>query len=66
VFLHDSLGCVETWCDFAARLAKAVRLDAMIYDRRSTGHTPHRDAPDAVLATVAPFMADALARLPTR
>lgn len=39
VFLHDSLGCVETWRDFPGRLAKRAGLDALIYDRRGYGQS---------------------------
>jgi pimeloyl-ACP methyl ester carboxylesterase len=40
VFLHDSLGCVETWRDFPQRLADRVGLDSLIYDRRGYGQSP--------------------------
>ena len=36
VFLHDSLGCIETWRDFPATLAEKTGLSALIYDR--VGH----------------------------
>lgn len=39
VFLHDSLGCVETWRDFPQRLANRAGLDAIIYDRRGYGQS---------------------------
>src|SRR5690348_14576353 len=39
VFLHDSLGCVETWREFPAALAEHVGLDAIIYDRRGYGQS---------------------------
>jgi pimeloyl-ACP methyl ester carboxylesterase len=39
VFLHDSLGCVETWRDFPRCLAERVGLDALIYDRRGYGQS---------------------------
>lgn len=39
VFLHDSLGCVETWRDFPQRLADRAGLDALIYDRRGYGQS---------------------------
>jgi pimeloyl-ACP methyl ester carboxylesterase len=39
VFLHDSLGCVETWRDFPARLAQSAGVDALIYDRRGYGQS---------------------------
>jgi pimeloyl-ACP methyl ester carboxylesterase len=39
VFLHDSLGCVETWRDFPQRLSERTGLDALIYDRRGYGQS---------------------------
>ena len=39
VFLHDSLGCVETWRDFPRTLAEQVGLDALVYDRQGYGHS---------------------------
>jgi pimeloyl-ACP methyl ester carboxylesterase len=36
VFLHDSLGCIETWRDYPATLAEKTGLSALIYDR--VGH----------------------------
>jgi pimeloyl-ACP methyl ester carboxylesterase len=39
VFLHDSLGCVETWRDFPKLLADRVGLDALIYDRQGYGQS---------------------------
>jgi len=39
VFLHDSLGCIETWRDFPATLAERVGLDAIIYDRQGYGQS---------------------------
>lgn len=39
VFLHDSLGCVDTWRDFPQALAERVGLDAIIYDRRGYGQS---------------------------
>jgi len=37
VFLHDSLGCVETWREFPLELARRTGLDAVVYDRRGYG-----------------------------
>jgi len=37
VFLHDSLGCIETWREFPAFLAAASGLDAIVYDRLGYG-----------------------------
>ncbi len=39
VFLHDSLGSIETWRDFPDRMAEAVGLDGLIYDRRGHGES---------------------------
>lgn len=39
VFLHDSLGCVETWRDFPEVLASAVGFDAVVYDRQGYGRS---------------------------
>ena len=38
-FLHDSLGCVETWRDFPQTLAARAGLDAIVYDRRGYGQS---------------------------
>ena len=37
VFLHDGLGCVETWRDFPAALAAAVGCGALVYSRAGYG-----------------------------
>lgn len=37
VFLHDSLGCIETWRGFPIELAKAARCNILIYDRLGHG-----------------------------
>ena len=39
VFLHDSLGCVDTWRDFPEALAGRVGLDAVNYDRQGYGRS---------------------------
>src|SRR5688572_32223160 len=39
VFLHDSLGCVETWRDFPQALAEQTGLDTIVYDRRGYGRS---------------------------
>jgi len=39
VFLHDSLGCVDTWRDFPEALAERLGLDAVIYDRQGYGRS---------------------------
>lgn len=37
VFLHDSLGCVQTWRDFPHKLATATQCNALLYDRLGYG-----------------------------
>lgn len=39
VFLHDSLGCVETWRDFPERMCAAVACDGIVYDRLGYGQS---------------------------
>jgi pimeloyl-ACP methyl ester carboxylesterase len=39
VFLHDSLGSIDTWRDFPAALAKRTGLRAVIYDRQGYGRS---------------------------
>ena len=39
VFLHDSLGCVDTWRDFPEILAEGTGLDAVVYDRQGYGRS---------------------------
>jgi pimeloyl-ACP methyl ester carboxylesterase len=39
VLLHDSLGCVELWRDFPAKLAEALRLPVVAYDRLGFGRS---------------------------
>jgi len=42
LLLHDSLGCVELWRDFPARLAGATGRQAVAYDRLGFGRSdPH-------------------------
>lgn len=46
VFLHDSLGSIETWRDFPRVLAERVGLNAIVYDRRGHGKSdPFPSAP---------------------
>lgn len=46
VFLHESLGCIETWREFPAFLAEAAGLDAIVYDRLGYGlSAPMPDTP---------------------
>ena len=42
VLLHDSLGCVELWRDFPARLAAATRHRVIAYDRLGFGRSGAR------------------------
>ncbi len=37
VFLHDSLGCIELWRDFPAKLASSANCNYLIYDRQGYG-----------------------------
>ena len=37
VFLHDSLGCIELWRDFPAKLGQATNCNVLIYDRQGYG-----------------------------
>ncbi len=39
IFLHDSLGCIDTWRDFPLALVMRLRLNAMIYDRPGHGRS---------------------------
>jgi pimeloyl-ACP methyl ester carboxylesterase len=45
VLLHDSLGCVELWRDFPARLARAAARDVIAYDRLGFGRSAARRDP---------------------
>ena len=37
VFLHDSLGCIQTWRDFPEQLAQTINCNYLIYDRLGYG-----------------------------
>ncbi len=37
IFLHDSLGCIELWRDFPAKLGEATNCNVLIYDRLGYG-----------------------------
>lgn len=39
VFLHDSLGCIETWRDFPNALVERSGLDAVVCDRQGYGRS---------------------------
>lgn len=42
VLIHDSLGCVELWRDFPARLSDATQRMVIAYDRLGFGHSDAR------------------------
>ncbi len=42
LLLHDSLGCVETWRDFPARLAAELSVTVIAYDRLGFGKSSAR------------------------
>lgn len=37
IFLHDSLGCVQLWRDFPAKIAKETGCNVLVYDRLGYG-----------------------------
>lgn len=37
IFLHDSLGCIETWRDFPFKLGSLTNCNVFIYDRQGHG-----------------------------
>lgn len=37
VFLHDSLGCVQLWCNFPKKLAETTQCNVLVYDRLGYG-----------------------------
>lgn len=39
VFLHEGLGCIESWRAFPSRLVEATGLPALLYDRRGYGRS---------------------------
>ena len=43
VLFHDSLGCVELWRDFPARLSAATGRDVVAYDRLGFGRSDRRE-----------------------
>ncbi len=45
LLLHDSLGCVELWRDFPARLAGQLGREVLAYDRLGFGRSTPRQAP---------------------
>jgi len=51
ILLHDSLGSVDLWRDFPAKLAQAIGRTVIAYDRLGFGQSdpnPHRLLPDFV------------------
>lgn len=45
VFLHDGLGCADTWRDFPARVAERTGCAALIYSRCGHGDSAPLDRP---------------------
>ncbi len=43
IFLHDGLGCVESWGDFPLELSQELGIDALLYDRRGYGRSSSYD-----------------------
>ncbi|WP_370896043.1 alpha/beta fold hydrolase [Chryseobacterium gossypii] len=37
IFLHDSLGCVQLWRDFPAKLSELTQCNTLVYDRLGYG-----------------------------
>lgn len=66
LLLHESLGCVEQWRNFPARLAIACRREVIAYDRLGHGRASARPRPPALdfiaeeAATQFPALRDAL------
>lgn len=66
LLFHDSLGCVELWRTFPARLAAATNRRVIAYDRLGFGRSdphPGRLAPDFIAAEArdaVPLLCDAL------
>lgn len=48
LLLHDSLGCVELWRDFPARLCAATGREIIAYDRLGFGRSAARSGPLAL------------------
>ena len=45
VFLHEGLGCVSLWRDFPDKLARRLRMRALIYSRRGYGKSDALESP---------------------
>jgi pimeloyl-ACP methyl ester carboxylesterase len=45
VFLHEGLGCVSLWRDFPDKLARRLKMRALIYSRRGYGKSDALDGP---------------------
>jgi pimeloyl-ACP methyl ester carboxylesterase len=39
LFLHDALGCVESWKDFPRQLCERLQCHGLLYDRQGHGHS---------------------------
>ncbi len=45
VFLHEGLGCIELWKGFPLKLAAALQMNAIVYERQGYGQSQHLDLP---------------------
>ncbi|MEO0877142.1 MAG: alpha/beta hydrolase, partial [Bacteroidota bacterium] len=67
VFLHDSLGCIQTWRDFPHELATQTGCNYLIYDRlghgASSSHPQGRRRQQGYLEAEADILIDLLQRL---
>jgi len=45
IFLHNSLGCIETWRDFPELLAENSKCNYLVYDRLGHGQSPRNSYP---------------------
>lgn len=46
VFLHDSLGCVETWRDFPNKTSEVTDCNVLVYDRQGYGKSQSLESAD--------------------
>lgn len=66
VFLHDSLGCVQLWRDFPAKLATETKCNVLIYDRLGYGKSepmPTHERPTNYMELEAEILHDLLSEL---
>ncbi len=66
VFLHDSLGCTQLWRDFPSALGRAVRCNALVYDRLGYGKSfpmPTHERENSYMETEADVLNDLLEEL---